>query len=545
VKRQQWRAAATAMVAAFGLAAAALVSAGPAQAAATTNSAFWSMDEAAGSLSMADSSGAGITGTLGADVLASALFNGATAYRFADISPTLPPARPEHLVQVPENDALDPGTSDYAVTVRYRTTKSYGNVLQKGQNATTGGYWKFEQPNGFMTCLFKGSRAEQRAVTSKTALNDGAWHTVRCERTATGVSMYVDGVFSSQLRGTTGTINNNWELSIGGKSRCDQVKTTCDYFTGDVDYVRIEKGSGGAANQAPVSSLVPSCTGLICNLSGATSTDADGAIQTYAWSFGDGTNAVTGSVATTTHAFAEPGSYPVTLTVTDDRGATHSSTVNVTVEPAAEIISFVGRSVSNGNAVTHTVTVPAAVQAGDGLLLFESQNTHAAVTSLSGDGWSLLQSIDGGYATTRVWRKVAVDGDAGSAVSLGLAAQSKASLTLAAYRGTGADPVAAYTAATDTSSTTVRTTPTATVGTALSWGVSFWVHGDSTSTALTPPSGVTVRASGTQTGGGRVTTLVADSGAGLPAGSYGGLSATGAAASTTTATWTILLAPAG
>jgi PKD repeat protein len=518
----------------------------PAYAAATTTSAFWSMDEAPGATTFSDSSGNNLSGTVGADVQTGVLFNGATAHRFPNISPTAPPARPQHLDQVPSNTRLNPDAQDYAVTVRYRTTKSYGNILQKGQNATTGGYWKFEQPNGIVYCLFKGSTGQQRTARSDFALNDGQWHTVRCERTASAVTMYVDGVQHNRLTGPTGTIANTWELSIGGKSRCDQIDVTCDYFVGDIDYIRIEKGSGGAANVPPTADLATDCTGLICSMSAAGSTDSDGAIQTHAWNFGDGKTANTGSVKTTSHTYASPGTYTVTLTVTDDRGATDSTSSTVTVAPIAETISFVGAANANANATTHRVVVPAAVSPGDGLLLFLSENTHATISEPTGvTGWVPLDTQNGGYATTRAWRKVAAAGDEGSTVSVNLSGQSKGSLTLAAYRGTDdTDPVATFAKATDTSSTATRVTPTASVTTPTSWGVSYWMHGDATSTALTPPANVLARASGSQTGGGRVITLLADSNAGLPAGAYGGLTATAAAASTTTTTWTVILDPA-
>jgi hypothetical protein len=32
-------------------------------------------------------------------------------------------------------------------------------------------------------------------------------------------------------------------LSIGGKVQCDQIDDTCDYFSGDIDWVRIEASS--------------------------------------------------------------------------------------------------------------------------------------------------------------------------------------------------------------------------------------------------------------------------------------------------------------
>jgi PKD repeat protein len=534
-------------VMAVAMAVAGIAMALPAWAVATTNAAFWSMDEPAGSSVMTDNSGQGLHGRVGADVQTGTLFGGATGYRFPDISPTAPPARPEHLVTVPHTTRLNPESADYSVTIRYRTTKSFGNIAQKGQNATAGGYWKFEQPNGKVACLFKGSGGGQRTAWSLTALNDGQWHTVKCERTATAVSMYVDGVRHSRNPGWTGPIANTWEMSIGGKSRCDQIRTTCDYFVGDIDHVRVEKGSAGPANQPPVPSLATECSGMVCSLSAAGSTDADGAIQSYAWNFGDGSSVDTGSVRSTTHTYAAAGTYPVTLTVTDDRGVSSSTTSEVTVAPAAERISFVGQATSSGNVRTHAVTVPASVQPGDGLVLFFSENTHATIAEPTGvTGWVPLQQLDGGYATSRVWRKVAGPGDAGSTLRVTLSAQSKGVLTVAAYRGTStSDPVAAYAAAADTTRTASRVTPTVTVPVSGAWALSYWMHGDGTSTALTPPSGVTVRAGASQTGGGRVTTLLADSAAGLPTGAYGGLTATGAATSTTTTTWTVVLHPEG
>ncbi len=51
---------------------------------------------------------------------------------------------------------------------------------------------------------------------------------------------------------------------------------------------------------------------------GTNSSDPDGRIEQYEWDFGDGS---TGTGATVTHCF-DPGSYRVSLTVTDDDGAT-------------------------------------------------------------------------------------------------------------------------------------------------------------------------------------------------------------------------------
>lgn len=220
---------------------AALALSSPATAAATTTVGLWNMNEKAGSKVLVDSSGNGFNGTIGTSVVAGATFNGATGHRFPYIKPNTPPANPQHIDQVPDNATLRPGTSDFAVTVRYRTTENFGNILQKGQAGGTKGYWKFQQPKGIVSCLFRGASGS-KSVNSGVALNDGQWHTVRCERTATKVVMTIDGVKKRTGTGPTGAITNTFPLTIGGKGTCDQVSVTCDYFVGDIDYVRIEKG---------------------------------------------------------------------------------------------------------------------------------------------------------------------------------------------------------------------------------------------------------------------------------------------------------------
>jgi PKD repeat protein len=87
-----------------------------------------------------------------------------------------------------------------------------------------------------------------------------------------------------------------------------------------------------AANQLPTASLqVTPDAGeapLDVRLDGSASTDPDGTIVAYGWDFGDGQ---TGTGATVTHRYATPGTFTATLTVTDDRGGTHSAGKTVAV----------------------------------------------------------------------------------------------------------------------------------------------------------------------------------------------------------------------
>ena len=222
--------------------AALLAMASPVDAAIGQPVAVWQMNEQAGARTMQDSSGNGIDGTIGSDVVAgTALSGGGTGYRFTYVRPNQPPANPERLVQVPHDNRLNPGTGEFAVEVRLRTTHSFGNVIQKGQAGARGGYFKFQAPSGKISCLFRGSAGSSTASSGSVRINDGAWHTVRCERTASSVVMTVDGVVTGRNRNATGNIANTRPLTIAGKLNCDQVEVTCDYFAGDIDYVRIDR----------------------------------------------------------------------------------------------------------------------------------------------------------------------------------------------------------------------------------------------------------------------------------------------------------------
>jgi hypothetical protein len=126
-------------------------------------------------------------------------------------------------------------------------------------------------------------------------------------------------------------------------------------------------------------------------------------------------------------------------------------------------------------------------------------------------------------------------------VSVGVSGLTKGNISVLAYRG------AAYSAsnfAVSTANTATRVTPTVSVANSGSWGISFWVHRDSTSTSLTGPADVTGRLASTQSGGGHLTVLGGDSNTAVPTGTYGNKAATAQAASSFAITWTVILRPA-
>ena len=228
------------------LAAAALASASPAGAGAAPDTALqtlarWDMNESPGSTVLTDSGPNGLTGTIGSSVTLNGEY-----HSFPHISRgTGGTVDPQHLDTI-NSSALNPGTSDFIVTMRIKIAKpadSYGNVMQKGQTGTPGGFWKIQldgKVRGLVKCAFQ-SPTGSGAIASAVSIADDQWHVVTCERSATKVTTTVDGV-SRSLNHVVGNIANDQPLSIGGKHKCAAIpKHDCDYFIGSLDYVEIQK----------------------------------------------------------------------------------------------------------------------------------------------------------------------------------------------------------------------------------------------------------------------------------------------------------------
>jgi len=117
---------------------------------------------------------------------------------------------------------------------------------------------------------------------------------------------------------------------------------------------------------------------------GSSSTD-DGVITKYEWNFGDGGSA---SGVRVTHSFGLPGSYNVSLTVTDDRGGSATS-------PSQAV------SVSaNTNPIASFVTSPSLVKVGETILFNAALSKAAPGREIVGYEWDFGDNTPHGSGQT-------------------------------------------------------------------------------------------------------------------------------------------------
>jgi PKD repeat protein len=178
-----------------------------------------------------------------------------------------------------------------------------------------------------------------------------------------------------------------------------------------------------AATADPATGIAP----LTVQFDGTGSYDPDGTITAYAWDFGDG---ATGSGAAPAHTYDWPGSYPAVLTVTDDRGATDTASVVITVQQDPAMRLYVGAidmamvQVPGGSAAQASVRINngggggqagatvygewsglvngavTGVTGSDGRVVFESRKTKKSgtitftVTGVSAPGYEYVPALN-------------------------------------------------------------------------------------------------------------------------------------------------------
>jgi PKD repeat protein len=210
--------------------------------------------------------------------------------------------------------------------------------------------------------MLSASDVSSHYVAGTSAPAPNARPTAAFTHTESGLSVSVDGTTSADSDGTI----TGWAWDFGDGTTATGSAAARNYTAAGTYTVTLtvtdDDGATGTTsqsvsvtapppqNQAPTASFAFSATDLVAAFDGSASSDADGTLNAYAWDFGEGT---TDSGVTTSHTFAKAGTYTVRLTVTDDDGATGTTTRSVTVSsPPQEGAPFASdafeRTVTNG-----------------------------------------------------------------------------------------------------------------------------------------------------------------------------------------------------
>ncbi len=159
---------------------------------------------------------------------------------------------------------------------------------------------------------------------------------------ARGVAASFAGSGSSDVDGSI--VSFVWDFGVGGTAAgiaTQHIFNAAGTFTVTLT-VTDDDGAVGSDdlvvvvddNEAPTAFIAAAdvgSVGVVVGFDASGSSDVDGSIVSFAWDAGDGS---TGTGATFDHAFASAGSFLVTLTVTDDDGATAEAEHEVVVSDA-------------------------------------------------------------------------------------------------------------------------------------------------------------------------------------------------------------------
>ena len=377
----------------------------------------------------------------------------------------------------------------YSQEAWFKTSTTSGGKIMGFGNRQTGTSTSYDrhvymQDDGKL--VFGTYTGATNTITTPAAYNDGLWHHVVATQGSDGMKLYVDGA----LAGThpqTGAENYTGYWRVGGDTTWG---SSSAWFDGVIDEYAVYDavltpatvsqhyvlGAPPLPNLSPSAAFTFETVGKLARFDASGSSDVDGTIASYAWDFGDGTS---GTGATPEHSYTSSGTYPVTLTVTDDDGAiavrTHDVEVTVVVLPPTA-------------AFTHTVNGLVA-----SLDATSSTDADGQVVSYSwdfGDG-----SPAGSGATTT--HTFATGGD--HAVTLTVTDDDGATASVTRTVTTEAPnqaPVAAFTHAVDNRTVSVTSTSTDSDGSIVSY---TWSWGDGTPTSTGATASHTYASAGSRT----------------------------------------------
>jgi PKD repeat protein len=363
----------------------------------------------------------------------------------------------------------------------------------------------------------------------------------------TALTCHLDGSGSADSDGTIAAAS--WTFGDGGTASglvVDHTYAAAGTYTVTLTVTDDQGGTDSTsstvtvappANPKPTAVIAATCADRTCHLDGSGSSDPNGSVASYAWTFGDGS---TGTGPVVDHAFAADGSYDVTLTVTDDAGA---ASTPATKRVKVALVAFRGTTTVFAYADVLSVKTPSTVQPGDAMLLFLTMDNDAS-TITPPNGWTEVTRVSDSPIRTVVWSRVAGPADAATSVTVGAGAKVHANLMTVAYSGTSQTaPVLAAATAAEGVDRTVHTSPGVTTS-APSWVLTY--SSDLGTTTAWTKGGATQRVRGTAIGTDtpqHLSALLQERTTTAPAGTQGPVTATANATSPTATMLTVALSP--
>ena len=242
--------------------------------------------------------------------------------------------------------------TEYSEELWFKTATTTGGKLMGFGSSATGASTSVDR-NLTMTNAGKLrfgtlNGTTQVTVDSPLSYNDNKWHYAVAAQGPNGMQLYVDGALvASNANATSSAFTGYWRAGY------DTIwsGSTSSYFSGSLDEVAVypralsltevktkfRDAGGSVTNTPPLGSFTQSAAGLNVTFSGASSSDPDGTIASYAWNFGDSS---TGTGVAPQHQYAQAGTYTVTLTVTDNGGASTAVQQAITVTNAPPTANF-------------------------------------------------------------------------------------------------------------------------------------------------------------------------------------------------------------
>ncbi|MGP5680072.1 PKD domain-containing protein [Glutamicibacter arilaitensis] len=256
------------------------------------------------------------------------------------------------------------------------TIASYAWDFGDGQSTTVqteGVLHEYAQAGTYTVVLTitddRGGTATKTQQIEAKAVNQPPVAAIASEQAGLKVSLSGSGSADPEQ----GELSYEWDFGDGSQKASGQDVEHAYGADGEYTVTLTVTDSAGATaqaqstlaveNAAPVAAMELGVDGLGIQVDGSGSADPEGGELEYAWDFGDGTEASGPEAA---HEYAEPGTYEVTLVVTDEHGATGTvaNSVQVKVPNTAPEAAF--ESTVDGLAATFSA---AASQDADGQIV--------------------------------------------------------------------------------------------------------------------------------------------------------------------------------